>query len=112
MAEILNTIAKIKKSYAATNPEGPWFDRETSLFFRSEFSDLVAGNEKEAWFISSEQFMGGEPRLYTVRYYRVGKCPKTVGVFQGYKTEDEACAAIIALVVEHNANKRNEWAGF
>lgn len=72
-----------------------WFEPSTLRFFRSRVGDTLYGGR---YFVSSEQFDDGYPRLYTVREAMSDGSIETVGEFQEYETRDQAIRAIKALL--------------
>lgn len=69
-----------------------WFTEGAIKFFNSKIESKLL-NQK--YFVTSERFEEGYPRLYTIRAYN----PKThqidtVGEFQQYKTKEGALVAI------------------
>ena len=76
------SISQIK---AANSAAGLYFfSPDTMRFFRSRVaSSTVYGGR---YFITSEQFNAGSPRLYTIRRCNDNGSIDTVGEFQGYKT--------------------------
>lgn len=89
---MFNTVNDIKQLAADTGNH--FFDRDAMRFFKSRIGHKVYGGR---FFVSSEQFDDGSPRLYTVRVatYEGGRLDvDTVGGFQQYETRADAVAAI------------------
>lgn len=75
-----------------------WFDAGSMRFFNSQ----VIGSDKlinKRFFISSEQFDAGSPRLYTIRLVLPNGEVDTYGEFQAYETRKEAIAAAHKIAV-------------
>lgn len=64
-----------------------WFSPETKRFFRCRVHPRVYGGK---YFVTSEQFNDGSPRLYTVREAKENGDIDTVGEFQQYRTSTQA----------------------
>ena len=74
-----------------------FFKQDTMRFFNSRIVDRTANDSDPAvgiYFITSEQYEEGHPRLYTVRVQAPGGRISTVGKFQGHSTEAEAVIAM------------------
>lgn len=87
------TIEDVKRANAACGHH--FFDATTLRFFRSRIGrTLYAGR----FFVTSEQFEDGWPRLYTVREAMPDGSIETLGKFQGFETREAAVAAVRRLV--------------
>lgn len=87
------TMADVKRANRAAG--GHWFSPDTLRFFRGRIeSELMAGR----YFVSSEQFDDGSPRLFTVREVDADGDISTVGDFQEHKTKSSAERAIHRLL--------------
>lgn len=75
------TIAEVKLANHASGYH--WFEPGTMRFFRSRIAPGVIGGR---YFISSEQFDDGSPRLYTVREARPDGSIEDASEFQEFTT--------------------------
>ena len=79
------TIKEIKQANKEAGQH--WFDADTMRFFNSRILSPVIGGR---YFVSSEKYDDGSPRLYTIRIANDDGTIDTVGDFQGYETADKA----------------------
>lgn len=89
------TMAEIK---SANKLAGYYFFERASMRFFD--SCVESGVYQGRYFVTSEQFhgsQGSEPRKYTVRVCGPDGDIDTVGEFQGYRTKQDAVAAIRRL---------------
>ena len=94
MSKIMQSI--VKRNAAAGHH---FFERDTMSFFNSRVEGFVGGSRKlGAYFVTSEQFEEGYPRLYTVRVQSSDGRISTVGDFQQYSTLEAAKVAAWDLV--------------
>jgi hypothetical protein len=72
---------------------GHFFDASAKRFFSSRIGSVVIGGR---YFITSEQFSDGTPRLYTIRECINGRI-EDASEFQAYATGAEARAAAVKI---------------
>ena len=78
-----------------------FFDSDTMRFFRSRILSYI----EENYFITSEKFDDGSPRVYTVRIALEDGTIHSVSEFQQFKTIAQAKAFIKKLVENGENNK-------
>jgi hypothetical protein len=83
-----NTITEIKQANRDAGQH--FFDADTMRFFESRVLRGVIGGR---FFVTSERFDMGTPRLFTVRVVDAAGHVDTVGEFQGYGTAAQARSA-------------------
>lgn len=79
------SISELKRLHA-----GHFFDRDTIRFFDSVIYPNVRTGYDGWYFITSEKFDTGWPRLFTIRKIDENGKIDTVGKFQGYQTFEDA----------------------
>lgn len=72
-----------------------WFSPDTMRFFNSRVLSGVIGGR---YFITSERYDDGSPRLYTIRVAADDGTIDTVGDFQGYTSANAARRAAEELI--------------
>ncbi len=82
---MFRTIEEIKQANA--NAGQHWFSPDTMRYFNSR---VLAGVIGGRYFVTSERYDDGTPRLYTIRVANEDGTIDTVGDFQGYETADSA----------------------
>ena len=92
-----HSIADVKAANRAIGAH--WFDASTMRYFRCKIeSKLIArASSGRMFFITSEQFDDGSPRLYTVREAKADGSVDTYGKFQEHKTWQDARNAITGI---------------
>ena len=85
-----------------------FFTPETMRFFRSRVHDAVYG---AGFFVTSEQYEPGYPRLYTVRFARPDGSVASVSAFQQYASRSGAHAAAAGYAKLHADGEEvlDEW---
>ncbi len=89
------TYSTLAEVVAANDQAGRhWFEADSMEFFNSRLeTDLIGGS----YFVSSEQYQSGYPRLYTIRQADEDGHIHSIGEFQAYDTLDSAIEAIAKL---------------
>lgn len=72
---------------------GHWFDKASMEFFDSIAYPELVQHPEGAYFISSERYDGGSPRLYTIRFASLDGEISTVGPFMGFNSKADALVA-------------------
>lgn len=86
------TMADVRRANSESG--GHWFDRGAMRFFSTRIeTKLCAGK----YFVTSECYGAGYPRLYSVREVSADGSVRTVGEFQAYKTLEDAKREIMYL---------------
>ena len=90
-------MADIRRAYERGDGPRHWFDQGTTGFFHSRYPATAFTREDGSfsYFVTSEQYGPGHPRLYTVRVFdwETRSHPQTVGEFQGYASRTAANVA-------------------
>ncbi|HEY6021303.1 MAG TPA: hypothetical protein VIY48_15780 [Candidatus Paceibacterota bacterium] len=85
---MFNSIEDVKEAHKAAG--GHWFDKDSMKFFNSIVYPELIQHPEGAYFISSERFDSGSPRLFTVRFASFDGSIATVGEFMGFGSKDNA----------------------
>ena len=92
---MFRTISEVREANAAIGHH--WFSRDTMRFFNSRIvGNLIDGR----FFVSSERYDDGSPRLYTIREAMPNGEIETVGEFQAFASADAARRAIRSMIRE------------
>jgi hypothetical protein len=91
----MTNYASIQDIRAANERAGQhWFSPSTMRFFRSRIGRTVIGGR---FFVTSEQYHDGSPRLYTIREALEDGSVETVGGFQAWRSSRDATATARSL---------------
>lgn len=98
-----NTVREMKKFSQKTDHH--FFDDDAMRFFNSTiYTPIYHGKGEENWnyFVTSEYYEEGWPKLYSVRRMLEDGDTETVGEFQQYESFEDAEAAILELIEERS----------
>jgi hypothetical protein len=87
-------FTEVREYYERNQPNGHWFDSDTTGFFRARLPEVAYQTDAGILFITSESRSEEDRRYYSVRRQKVDGRIETVGKFNDYRTRAEAMNAL------------------